>query len=90
MLLTVDGNAVGSATCHGLSPFEAVTVDSLLLRGNCGTVAFNGATPPVVLTADAAGNLSFSMVGTGCLPGAYTVQLVGAISTTEFPVSTSF
>ena len=90
IVLTLQGAGGTSAACHGLAPFEAVTVDSLLLRGNCGAVTFDGVTPPVVLTSDGAGNLSFGIAGFNCLAGSYSVQLVGPISTAEFPVAMSF
>jgi len=84
-LLNLSGNVVLSVSCHGLSFAEPITVDSLLVRGNCGATNL-----PLAATADNGGNASFNIFGFGCLPGTYNVQLVGPITTTEFPVSMSF
>lgn len=88
-LITLTGRAVAvSVSCHGLSPAEpAITVDSLAIRGNCFT-ATNLPLGPI--KADLGGNASFNIVGTGCLPGTYGVQLVGFFTTTEFPVTFTF
>lgn len=84
-LLNLSGNVVLSVSCHGLSYAEPVTVDSLNVRGNC-----TGFNLPQVLSADAGGNANFTLFGFGCLPGTYGVQLVGPITTTEFPVTFTF
>jgi hypothetical protein len=84
-LLNLAGNVVLSVSCHGLAFTEAVTVDSLNVRGNCG-----GTNLPLAVTADGAGNANFNIFGFGCLPGTFGVQLVGFITTTEFPVTFTF
>jgi hypothetical protein len=85
VVLTLTGNAVFNVQCHGFGPLEAATVDALLIRGNCATTNF-----PLVMTSDAAGNASFSGVATGCLAGSYSIQIVGALTTTELPIAFTF
>ena len=88
--MTLDGSFSTTVSCHGLSPLEAITIDSLLLRLNCAAVTFSGTVPPLVLTTDAGGNLSFGIAGFDCLAGNYSVQGVGVIDNLDFPLSTTF
>jgi len=79
-----------AVNCHGLAPLEAITFDSLLLRGNCATVVFSGGPPPVVIASDGAGNVSFLIAGFNCLAGTFSVQGVGTIDNIDFPFSLTF
>jgi len=79
-----------SVSCHGLAPLEAITIDSLLLRGNCAGLNINGAVPPIVVATDGAGNLSMNIAGFNCLAGTYSVQGVGPIDNIDFPVTLTF
>jgi hypothetical protein len=85
-LLNLAGSVVFSIQCHGLSPAEPLGIDSFLIRGNClGATNF-----PIAGTADLNGNATFPVFGFNCLPGTYSIQLVGSFTNAEFPVTFTF
>jgi len=79
-----------SVSCHGLAPLETITIDSLLLRGNCAGLNINGLVPPIAVVTDGAGNLSMNIAGFNCLAGSYSVQGVGPIDNIDFPIALTF
>ena len=73
-MLSLNGSFAASVRCTGLPAAIFVDASSTGLLSACkGGVDFNGATPPIVVGADARGQAQFSVAGSGCVPGTYPI-----------------
>ncbi|HWW53422.1 MAG TPA: hypothetical protein VNY84_06630 [Acidimicrobiales bacterium] len=73
-MLSLNGSFAASVRCTGLPAAIFVDASSTGLLSACkGGVDFNGATPPIVVGADARGQAQFSVAGGGCVPGTYPI-----------------
>jgi hypothetical protein len=88
--LNLDLSFAASGTCMGLPSDIAIAVYSDSLLDACsGGVDINGATPPVLIDADARGQAHFPVDGFGCVPGPYSIivtQTGGSFQSLVVPV----